>query len=36
MKKDTDMFEEYDSSNGIRGQYSKEYEEGTNVVIYRT
>ena len=32
MSNDPDMLEEYDFSNGIRGKYSKEYAEGTNVV----
>lgn len=33
MQKDSDMLEEYDFSKGIRGKYSKKYEEGTNVVV---
>ncbi len=33
MRKDQDMLEEYDFSNGIQGKYSKKYEEGTNVVV---
>ncbi len=27
------MLEEYDFSGGVRGKYSKRYEEGTNVVV---
>ncbi len=33
MRKDPDMLEEYDFSNGIRGKYTKRYAEGTNVVV---
>ena len=33
MKNDPDMLEEYDFSGGVRGKYSKRYEEGTNVVV---
>ncbi len=33
MQKDPDMLEEYDFSKGIRGKYSKMYEEGTNTVV---
>lgn len=33
MRKDPDMLEEYDFSNGIQGKYAKRYEEGTNVVV---
>jgi hypothetical protein len=33
VKNDPDMLEEYDFSGGIRGKYSKRYEEGTNVVV---
>ncbi|MBM4053910.1 MAG: hypothetical protein FJ264_04380 [Planctomycetes bacterium] len=32
-RKDSDMLEEYDFSKGIRGKYTKRYEEGTNVVV---
>ena len=32
MPDDPDMLEEYDFSKGIRGKYSKEYAEGTNVI----
>jgi hypothetical protein len=33
MHNDPDMLEEYDFSKGVRGKYSKKYEEGTNVVV---
>ncbi|MBW2331113.1 MAG: hypothetical protein JRF30_09355 [Deltaproteobacteria bacterium] len=33
VKNDPDMLEEYDFSGGVRGKYSKRYEEGTNVVV---
>ena len=33
MNSDTDMLEEYDFSNGVRGKYARRYEEGTNVVL---
>jgi hypothetical protein len=33
MHNDPDMLEEYDFSKGIRGKYSKRYEEGTNIVV---
>jgi hypothetical protein len=33
MNSDTDMLEEYDFRNGVRGKYAKRYEEGTNVVL---
>ena len=33
MRKDPDMLEEYDFSNGIQGKYAKRYSEGTNVVV---
>ncbi|CAG1771766.1 hypothetical protein BAC3_02058 [uncultured bacterium] len=33
MRKDSDMLEEYDFSKGIRGKYTKRYEEGTNIVV---
>ncbi len=32
MTNDPEMLEEYDFSGGIRGKYSKEYSEGTNVI----
>jgi len=31
MKND-DMLEEYDFSNGIKGKYSKEYNDGVNII----
>ncbi len=31
MKKD-EMLEEYDFSNGIRGKYTKEYNDGVNII----
>ncbi len=33
MKNDPDLLEEYDFSVGVRGKYTKEYEDGTNVVV---
>jgi hypothetical protein len=33
MRKDPDMLEEYDFSQGVRGKYAKRYAEGTNVVV---
>jgi hypothetical protein len=33
MNGDTDVLEEYDFRNGVRGKYAKRYEEGTNVVL---
>ena len=33
MQKDPDMLEEYDFSKGIKGKYSKKYEEGNNIVV---
>lgn len=33
MKNDSDMLEEYDFTNGVRGKYAAKYAEGTNVVI---
>ena len=32
-KRDSEMLEEYDFSNGVRGKYSNRYAEGTNVVV---
>lgn len=32
MPNDSDMLEGYDFSKGVRGKYSKEYAEGTNVI----
>ena len=31
-KKDPDMLDEYDFSNGVRGKYAQRYREGTNIV----
>ena len=33
MRNDPDMLRQYDFSGGVRGKYSKRYEEGTNVVV---
>jgi len=33
MPNDSDLLEEYDFSKGIRGKYSKEFAEGTNVIV---
>lgn len=33
MRKDQDMLEEYDFSDGIQGKYAERYEERTNVVV---
>lgn len=33
MTNDPDIIEEYDFSGGIRGKYSKRYEQGSNVVV---
>ncbi len=33
MRNDPDMLMEYDFRGGVRGKYSTEYEEGTNVVV---
>ena len=32
MKHQNDMLKEYDFSNGIRGKYSKEYNDGINII----
>jgi len=32
MKKNIEMLDEYDFSNGIRGKYTKEYNDGVNIV----
>jgi len=32
MKKQDEMLEEYDFSNGIRGKYSQQYKEGVNII----
>jgi hypothetical protein len=31
MKND-DMLDEYDFSHGVRGKYTKQYNEGTNII----
>ena len=33
IRKDPDMLEQYDFSQGVRGKYAKRYAEGTNVVV---
>ena len=33
MRNDPDMLEEYDFSKGVRGEYTKRFAEGTNVVV---
>jgi len=30
-RKDPDMLDEYDFSNGVRGKYATRYREGTNI-----
>ncbi|MBP9490625.1 MAG: hypothetical protein KBE77_04180 [Aliarcobacter sp.] len=32
MKKQKEMLEEYDFSQGVRGKYTKEYDKGVNIV----
>jgi len=32
MKHQDDMLEEYDFSNGIRGKYTKQYNDGVNII----
>jgi hypothetical protein len=32
-KKDSEMLEEYDFSQGVQGKYAGKYAEGTNVVV---
>ena len=32
MKKQNEMLEEYDFSNGVRGKYAQQYKEGVNIV----
>ncbi|KIM07085.1 MAG: hypothetical protein KU38_11205 [Sulfurovum sp. FS08-3] len=32
MTKDNDLLEEYDFSKGVRGKYTKAYQEGVNIV----
>ncbi len=31
--KDTEMRDEYDFSNGVRGKYAERFESGSNVVV---
>ena len=33
VSNDSEMLEEYDFSNAVKGKYSKRYSEGTNVVV---
>lgn len=33
MNNDTDMLEEYNFTDGIRGKYVSKYKKGTNLVI---
>ena len=32
MKKQDEMLKEYDFSNGVKGKYSKQYNENTNII----
>ena len=32
MKKQNEMLEEYDFSSGIKGKYSKQYNDGINII----
>ena len=32
-KRDADMLEEYDFSNGVRGKYAGRFAQGSNVVV---
>jgi len=32
MKKENEMLDEYDFSNGIRGKYTEQYNEGVNII----
>ena len=32
MKKQDEMLEEYDFSNGIRGKYTQQYNDGVNII----
>jgi hypothetical protein len=32
MKKQDEMLEEYDFSNGVRGKYTKQYNDGVNII----
>lgn len=31
-RRDPDMLDEYDFSNGVRGKYAARYREGTNII----
>jgi hypothetical protein len=33
MENDPDLLEEYDFHSGIRGKYTAQYKEGTNIVV---
>ena len=33
MQKDSDMLEEYDFINAVKGKYSSKYIEGSNIVV---
>ena len=32
MKKKNEMLDEYDFSNGIRGKYTEQYDDGVNII----
>ncbi|MEA3552853.1 MAG: hypothetical protein U9R39_00470 [Campylobacterota bacterium] len=32
MKKKNEMLDEYDFSNGIRGKYTEQYNDGVNII----
>ena len=32
MEKEIEMLEEYDFSNGVRGKYTKQYNDGVNII----
>jgi len=32
MEKQNEMLEEYDFSNGIRGKYTEQYNDGVNII----
>ena len=32
-KRDADMLDHYDFSNGVRGKYAKRYAKGTNIIV---
>jgi len=32
MKHEDDMLDEYDFSNGVRGKYTKQYNDGVNII----